>query len=707
MASNVKITGCTLETNSIVLSFSDALDLGTTGNGALNPENFTVYDPGVGLTGHTSLADLAGISGTPSNNGKTIQWTFTGSGFRPGDYVLVTVTEVADGSGGIIDSEDVSAQVPDPGPGRITRDVEDAITYPILTEEIGYRPSPVGMPSGGARGTSGGAPSSNLGMLAASTVSDVLGWKSNTADPKGFIGALTQSFNLTEFEGHVSSQWVPRTYAVQTDLGGGITGAQASLYTRAKEALDSSLPLLDGLYPLDPEADPEYVKALREMARSQMTEIVKELGTVGLPSILRINTYFDILVGQHDATVVFDPDQIKGTLGDLRDVYGIYFSGNQFSNSVEDEQDLTNFRVVSDYMTSLLQSWIANRKFFIVKPGNEAFFGTQLVLISRQFNVIAETVDEVRFALDSVFIGPAERQSLLLEFGGATAPPPMYLEDMLEEFVNFTTEGPRLLRDGGRISVSNNILPIANSLLNLVDASHAPANIADLPDGFRTARVQKSLDDLEDQLIALINLVGQVKQNIPTSEDRLAITGIANLSADGFVSMSLIGRNFDVSTAVTINSSVAVIVAPIDISFLSSEVIEISFDPTPLEDGPHDITVTKRDGQSATLTEAFTLDSGNITSTAIAAKHRPPRAQHKRPTRKFSVTVNDTTLPALPKAAQSRGAGQSMIARLHKLDHEQDHLFKIVKEHSSVLRQIAGSLQSIQESLDGQKAKKK
>ena len=44
---------------------------------------------------------------------------------------------------------------------------------------------------------------------------------------------------------------------------------------------------------------PEYVKALREMARSQMTEIVKELGTVGLPSILRIDTYFGILVGQN------------------------------------------------------------------------------------------------------------------------------------------------------------------------------------------------------------------------------------------------------------------------------------------------------------------------------------------------------------------------------------------------------------------------
>ena len=190
----------------------------------------------------------------------------------------------------------IARQVPGKGKtARLTRDVEDAISYPILTEEVGYRSSPVGLPSAGGSGISGGG---GLGQVAAKAVGDVLGWKTNSADPKGFVGALTQAFTLTDVEGHVESSWTPRTYAVQTDLGGGITGAQASLYMRAKNALDSALPLLDGLYPLDPEADPEYVKALREMARSQMTEIVKELGTVGLPSILRIDTYFGILLGQ-------------------------------------------------------------------------------------------------------------------------------------------------------------------------------------------------------------------------------------------------------------------------------------------------------------------------------------------------------------------------------------------------------------------------
>jgi hypothetical protein len=181
---------------------------------------------------------------------------------------------------------------------EITESVEDAVSYPLLTEQVSFPPS-----AGGAPTTAAVAPvpaGAALGQVAAKAVTDVLGWKVNTSDPKGFIGALTQSFTLTEVEGHTQATWNPRTYAVQTDLGGGITGAQASLYTRARDALDKALPLLDGLYPLDPDADPEFVKGLREMARSQMTEIVKELGATGGPSVLRVNTYFGILRDRSD-----------------------------------------------------------------------------------------------------------------------------------------------------------------------------------------------------------------------------------------------------------------------------------------------------------------------------------------------------------------------------------------------------------------------
>ena len=243
----------------------------------------------------------------------------------------------------------------------------------------------------------------------------MLGWKPKAGDANGFIGALTQSFTLTESEGHVDAAWTPRTYAVQSDLSGGISGAQASIYTRGEEALEQSSPLIDGLYPLIPDPDAENIAALKAVVKSQLTELVNELGMLGGPRVSRVNQYFGLLLGpttypnnaaQGSTLAKIDPDQILGTLGQLRDNLGLNFTTQDFVNTVADEQDLSNFRILSDYVTSLAQSWLNNVRFFGLNS-TQPFFGTQLVLLSRQLSVVAESVDEVRFTLDSVFIGPA------------------------------------------------------------------------------------------------------------------------------------------------------------------------------------------------------------------------------------------------------------------------------------------------------------
>jgi len=627
------ITDCKVTPSSITIFFSDALDDSTSTNSA----NYTIYSPS------------ASAFSSPHSPGKNMKVSYDNSHraavidlgsaiFGPGDWVTVTVKNVtlpsssgasATGPNGLT----ISAQVDGKSEMRqVTESVEDAVSYPLLTEQVVFPRS--GGPTTG--GTSvGGGNGSSLGQTAALSVGDVLGWKVNTSDPKGFIGALTQAFTLTEVEGHVESTWNPRTYAIQTDLGGGITGAQASLYTRAKDALDQSLTLLDGLYPLDPEADPEYVKALREMARSQMTEIVKEFGVVGLPSVLRINTYFDILVGQHDLPVQFDPDQVGGTLGSLRQEYGIFFLGNPFSNSIEDEQDITNFRVISDYMTSLLQSWISNRQFFLLGLNNQpAFFGTQLVLISRQFSVVAETVNEVRFALDSVFIGPSERQTLLLQFADATLPP-MFIEDMLEEIENLvTTEGPRLLQDGGRLSVNNNVLPVARSLRKLVGQARRPTNLRDIPDGYRTVRVQRTLDDLHDQLRELIRLSQPVGRDVPNLDDTLTISRLSpqSMVQDSRGSVSIFGTGFDPGSVVTFSVPGGQSPPP---DFYSSERIDVTLDLSGVPAGDYDVMITNPDGRTLVVTDGFTVTAPQQLVRRPARKQRPRKgpAQPSQPPR--------------------------------------------------------------------------
>jgi hypothetical protein len=525
-------------------------DLAAWEHGPLNPTNYSISDPGsadfqqpltlakfIGPTLPTTLPASPAIISE-----RTLTISFVAQGTPPaknyefgdGDWVNIVLKHIH----GLAEPGDpvpafegdfvmIARQVAGRGKAaRITKDVEDAISYPILTEEVGYPPAVTSRPGPGAGFGSGGGGNQGLGQIAARAIGDALGWKPNSTDAKGFVGALTQSFSLTEVEGHIESKWNQRTYTVQSDLAGVISGAQASLYARAKVAMDNCLPLIDGLYPLDPTADPEFVRALKEMAKSQIAEIVKQFGVVP-PSILRVNTYFRILMGvksfrfNDDPRVEADPDKIKGTLGSLRDTYGIWFQqnggDNEFNNSVQDETDITNFRMISDYMTGLLQSWLANGKYFMLNTSRlPAFLGTQLVLISRQLGVIAETVNELRFALDSVFIGPNERQTLLLEFDDHWELPAMYLEDVLTEIESSCTdELPRLIKDGGRIAITNNLLPVVQTLMNMVQAAHDPMNIDALPDGFSTARVRHALDDLSDQLTQLFTQGQQVGMQIP------------------------------------------------------------------------------------------------------------------------------------------------------------------------------------------------
>jgi hypothetical protein len=398
---------------------------------------------------------------------------------------------------------------------QATRAAEDAVAYPLLTEEVGYAPSPLaGTP--GARRSGGGATS--LGQTVKQAVSDVLGWKIKPDDPKGFVGALTASFTCSDIEGHTQCIWTPRTYAVQTDLAGGITGAQASIYARAQDAVNQSLPLLDGLYPLNPEADAEDIAALKGVARSQLTEMVNELGMAGGPRVDRVNQYFQLLLQDPGTTFpsipfITDPDQIRGTLGSLRDVLGVNFRTQDFVNTVQDEQNLSNFRILSDYVTSVAQSWINNLPFFGLNTATP-FFGTQLVLLSRQLGVVAEAVDEVRFTLDSVFIGPAERQTLELRFDSSTQP--LFAEDLFNWVQNFATEeGPRVIQDGGKYGVQFSFLPIVQQLQKLIRGAQDPNPLNHgLPPGFHTFRVQRSLKQLADELTELVNLASPISHKI-------------------------------------------------------------------------------------------------------------------------------------------------------------------------------------------------
>jgi hypothetical protein len=336
---------------------------------------------------------------------------------------------------------------------NITDAVEDAVTYPILTKEVGGYGK--GSRNGESAGSSGGG---SLTRAAQGAIRDLLGWRYRADDPKGFLAALNKAVDLKEVGGHVESTWKTRPFMVQADLGE-VTGAQASIYERARVAVEHALPLLDALKPLRSDADEESTGSVRSIVRSALTELVAELASVGGPRIQRVNEYFTRLLGvvQFDAgffqtpafaELVGHPEKVKGALGELSRRFGLE---RALVLTVEEERNFTNFLILVDYTTSLFQTWVAQKLFIERNDSPDKFLGTQLVRLSQMLNVIVEAVHEAYDAMDSVFFGPQERAVAEIKFDGEARITVAELLGWVEHFAG--VEGPQLIEDSGKDGV--------------------------------------------------------------------------------------------------------------------------------------------------------------------------------------------------------------------------------------------------------------
>jgi hypothetical protein len=434
----------------------------------------------------------------------------------------------------------------------VGRSVSDLQAFPVLTQDF----SPANLPSAATPtpGQIGGT--SQLGMAADKAIREVLSWRSKGDDPKGFVGALNQAFDLREIEGHTEFKWTPRSYTVQTDMGA-ITGAQASIYTRAKVALDQSMPLLDGLYTLTPNVEPEDLATVQAVVRSQFTALVNEFGVVGGPRVPRVDELFDLLLSRlviEQPGRRPDPERIPraGSLGLVRERFGLR---REDVTTVDDEQNLTNYLILVDYVIGLWESWTYYRDFFVRTRLGETerrpFFGTQLVLISRALEVVAQGVQDAYYTMDSVFIGDAERQTSQLDFAhlnltgieipnGRGAWEPLWLIDprsglFVAELLDWvyraaSEELPMLLQDAGKDGIES-FKASTDRLRRFVHASRVPPQRAPgLPPGYYTPRVQRALQLLADGLDEAYGLAHQIRPpELPidfTAEERQELRGL-------------------------------------------------------------------------------------------------------------------------------------------------------------------------------------
>jgi hypothetical protein len=437
--------------------------------------------------------------------------------------------------------------------------VEVDQAFPLLTTD------------GASRGGNQPAAATDQAPAVSAVIRDVLGWRPRREDTKAFTAALGASFQLYWVEGHREARYVPRGFAVQADLGG-VTGGQASLYTRAQAAHGQITRLLDALKPLRPDADPEDCEAYRILVRDSINQVVSELGMPGGPRVELIDSAFAVLTGQqfgrapgaqpgtgsretdlvarytHNGEVQLAPpgttvDDIPGQLGALRDRFGLT---DDNVNTVEEEQVRTSFLTLVDLVVDLQDSWGKQRKAFSNEAGR-GFLGTELVLINRLMAAAAEQVDELEAVLDSALVSSAERQTVVLD--NRTR---LTLDGLLTWMRAFlTTDGPRIARDTGRDGLTTSFTPTVLALQDALGTtlvsqlgirspgsriiSYLPLGcLTQLPPGMHAARTKIAVSGLCGLLERLAEAAARIGRFTGPILIDVVVTPVGDLSLPAF-----------------------------------------------------------------------------------------------------------------------------------------------------------------------------
>ncbi|HEX8172444.1 MAG TPA: hypothetical protein VF824_18055 [Thermoanaerobaculia bacterium] len=347
------------------------------------------------------------------------------------------------------------------------------------------------------------------GGSTAAALSAVLGWRVREDDAAGIRRALAEAFPITrDVTGKTVVKWRPRGYraqAVQAGIGA-ITGAQLSIYERARTIVDQTRTLLDELTGLLPAPDAEDVAAVRALIAPQLADLVDQFGSEGGPMPQRVDTIFSLLFGDDAQNKRFqDPDTVHGLFGLLRDRLGLVAAR---VNTIDEEKLLTKFHLVVNYVDMLLLSWNARRG-AMEAEGDDVFFGTHVVRLQRVFSVVAESVAAIYRAMDSVFLGAAERLTLRLH-----TQPTITVAELLQWIEELASSRAfDILTEGGKDGAEHALVPILERVNRLYIAMTRDApDFARYPDAFRTARVQSAVSELRTHLDTALRLARQIRR---------------------------------------------------------------------------------------------------------------------------------------------------------------------------------------------------
>jgi hypothetical protein len=315
---------------------------------------------------------------------------------------------------------------------------------------------------------------------------------------------------------------------MQADLGL-VSGGQASLYARARTAVDQATELLDSLEPLRAEADPEDCAAFRLLVRQEVAGLVNELGSPGGPRQVVVESSFTVLAGAFVPTGI-TADNVPGQLGALRDRFGLVDAN---VNTVEEERIRTSFWTLVDLITGLRRSW-EDQKAALGSGTGSGFLGTDLVIISRLMAAAAEQLDEFEAVLNSAMVTPAERQTIILKDEHGQILNGLSLDGLIQWMRTFLTQdGLAYIRDAGRDGIRTAFAPTLKEMVRIFRESLVRV-LAGKPDRTSNGQFPVSL------------LPASCDDNLPAgmyaARSRIAVTGLCRVLRELFDRSALLGR---------------------------------------------------------------------------------------------------------------------------------------------------------------------
>jgi hypothetical protein len=250
----------------------------------------------------------------------------------------------------------------------------------------------------------------------------------------------------------------------KTSAGHGMTDTRASIFARAVKEANTALPILDKMRVLSGDSTPRDVNALKSLVRSEFTELVGELALANGPRAERVESIFSLLLDQLAA----------------------------LQEGIEDEDNLTNFRIVADCVASLYRSW----------NNVQQLFGAQTGIVLQQFKLVSDAVEEVRFTMETLSIGPAERKGMVITQGSrAEDPDPFSIEELLTWVHDFAAgDGPAMIEERGGFALRNFVFPEAKKLCEMASAAIELRNRAHFAKRYNTPTLQRAMKNLEARL---------------------------------------------------------------------------------------------------------------------------------------------------------------------------------------------------------------